>query len=187
VSLLILLASLKGPCQLENVINLENDRLKTRFWFPSLSFHDFFHWSIWDHSVDLEREDDENPSRSHTSYIGSEWLIHDRWGKETHHVDLGAAQRRDPDALPPRNSFEAVMNTLHHAFRGISGGNQLFAIKAGILTSQHLNSDPVTALILLGQRYSVFRHSLDLLLLLHMVRSRKVSDDVPVVADCINC
>lgn len=58
-------------------------------------------------------------------------------GKEGHNVDLGAAQRRDPDALPPRNSFEAIMNILYHGFRGMSGGNQLFAIKAGVLTSQH--------------------------------------------------
>jgi len=99
---------------LENVINLEKERLKTRFWFPSVSFHDFFHWSIWDHNVDLEREDDENPN-----------IIR---GKERHDVDLGVAL--DPDALPPRNSSGAVMNTLHHAFRGISVGNQLFAIKS---------------------------------------------------------
>jgi hypothetical protein len=30
------------------------------------------------------------------------------------------------------------MNFLYRAFRGMSQGNQLFAIKAGILTSRHL-------------------------------------------------
>ena len=49
-------------------------------------------------------------------------------------MDIGVAQRRDSDALPPRNSFEVVMNVLYHAFRGLSRGNQLFAIKAGVLT-----------------------------------------------------
>ena len=49
-------------------------------------------------------------------------------------MDIGVAQQRDPDALPPRNSFEAVMNVLYHSFRGLSRGNQLFAIKAGVLT-----------------------------------------------------
>lgn len=53
-------------------------------------------------------------------------------------VDLGVAQRRDPDALPPGNTFEAIMNVLYRAFQGLSHGNQLFAIKAGVLTSQHL-------------------------------------------------
>lgn len=48
------------------------------------------------------------------------------------------AQRRDPDALPPGNTFEAIMNILYRAFQGISHGNQLFAIKAGVLTSQYL-------------------------------------------------
>ena len=59
-------------------------------------------------------------------------------GKEGLCVDLGAAQRRDPDALPPGNSFEVFMSILYLSFRGLSQGNQLFAIKAGILTSQHL-------------------------------------------------
>lgn len=56
-------------------------------------------------------------------------------GKEGLCVDLGVAQRRDPDALPPGNRFEVVMNLLYRAFQGMSHGNQLFAIKAGILTS----------------------------------------------------
>ena len=55
-------------------------------------------------------------------------------GKEGPYMDIGVAQQRDPDALPPRNSFEAVMNVLYHSFRGLSRGNQLFAIKAGVLT-----------------------------------------------------
>jgi hypothetical protein len=59
-------------------------------------------------------------------------------GKEELCVDLGTAQRRDPDALPPGNPFEVIMSILYHSFRGLSQGNQLFAIKAGILTSQHL-------------------------------------------------
>ncbi|KAH8977335.1 hypothetical protein EDB86DRAFT_3092495 [Lactarius hatsudake] len=76
---------------------------------------------IWDHNVNLEREDDENPN-----------IIQ---GKEGLCMDIGVAQRRDPDALPPRNSFEAFMSVLYHAFRGLSRGNQLFAIKAGVLTA----------------------------------------------------
>lgn len=59
-------------------------------------------------------------------------------GKEGLSGDLGEAQQRDPDALPPENLFEVIMDVLYHAFRGISHGNQLFAIKAGILTSQSL-------------------------------------------------
>ncbi|KAH8977296.1 hypothetical protein EDB86DRAFT_3006012 [Lactarius hatsudake] len=95
--------------------------LKTRLWLPSGSLSNFFRWSIWDHNVNLEREDDENPN-----------IIQ---GKEGLCMDIGVAQRRDPDALPPRNSFEAFMSVLYHAFRGLSRGNQLFAIKAGVLTA----------------------------------------------------
>ncbi|KAH9974520.1 hypothetical protein BJV74DRAFT_782419 [Russula compacta] len=106
---------------LEYITNLENERMKTRIWLPLVSFHDFFLWSIWDHSVNLEQEDDENPN-----------VVQ---GKEGLSGDLGEAQQRDPDALPPENLFEVIMDVLYHAFRGISRGNQLFAIKAGILTT----------------------------------------------------
>ncbi|KAF8268962.1 hypothetical protein EI94DRAFT_1799762 [Lactarius quietus] len=106
---------------LEYLTRLEQRRLNTQLWLPSVSLSNFFSWSIWDHSINLEREDDENPN-----------IIQ---GKEGPYMDLGVAQRRDPDALPPRNSFEALMNVLYHSFRGLSRGNQLFAIKAGVLTA----------------------------------------------------
>ncbi len=45
------------------------------------------------------------------------------------------ARKRDPDALPPHNVFEWVMNELYMFVRGCGGGNALYAVKAGILTS----------------------------------------------------
>ncbi len=53
---------LKWLCQLEYITELEKERSRTRFWVPTVSFHDFFRWSIWDTNVNLEHEDDENPS-----------------------------------------------------------------------------------------------------------------------------
>lgn len=57
---------LKYLFQLEYITELEKERLRTRFWFPTMSFQDFFRWSIWDTNVNFEREDDENPSLHHT-------------------------------------------------------------------------------------------------------------------------
>lgn len=48
--------------------------------------------------------------------------------------DLGMPQRRDPDALPPRNKFEWILNKLYLAVAGLGGGNSLFAVKAGLFT-----------------------------------------------------
>lgn len=48
--------------------------------------------------------------------------------------DLGLTKRRDPDALPPSNKFEAVMFWIHHAFAALGHGNTVFAIKAALLT-----------------------------------------------------
>ena len=50
-------------------------------------------------------------------------------------MDLGKAVRRDPDALPPRNALEKTMNWMYHMAKGMGGGNVLYALKAGILTS----------------------------------------------------
>lgn len=50
-------------------------------------------------------------------------------------MDLGQAVRRDPDALPPRNALEKTTNWMYHSVKGIGGGNALYALKAGILTS----------------------------------------------------
>jgi hypothetical protein len=49
--------------------------------------------------------------------------------------DLGHARRRDPDALPPKNAFEWVMNALYRGCSELAQGNSLYAIKAGVLTS----------------------------------------------------
>ncbi|KAI0271253.1 hypothetical protein BC834DRAFT_432593 [Gloeopeniophorella convolvens] len=106
---------------LEYVTSLEKERLTTRLWLPALPLYDIFRWSIWDRSPDLEQEDDENPD-----------IVQ---GKEGLCVDLGLAQRRDPDALPPRNAFEALMNIFYHMLQGLTGGDVLFAIKAGVLTA----------------------------------------------------
>lgn len=57
-------------------------------------------------------------------------------------TDLGQAVRRDPDALPPRNALERTMNWLYHIATEIGGGNALFALKAGILTSETFRSFP---------------------------------------------
>lgn len=49
--------------------------------------------------------------------------------------DLGHAKRRDPDALPPKNAFEWIMNALYRGCVELVQGNSLYAIKAGVLTS----------------------------------------------------
>lgn len=50
--------------------------------------------------------------------------------------DLGQAVRRDPDALPPRNVVEVIVDRLYRMVASLSYGNALFAIKAGVLTGQ---------------------------------------------------
>ena len=53
--------------------------------------------------------------------------------------DLGLPSRRDPDALPPRNAFELVMNYIYKGTVAMRGGNTLFAVKAAVLTGMVLH------------------------------------------------
>ncbi|KIJ63943.1 hypothetical protein HYDPIDRAFT_112430 [Hydnomerulius pinastri MD-312] len=112
----ILLQSLLGE-----IIRLEKEREKPRLWLPSFGLSKLAFWAVWEPSEVLERDDDENPEM----IPGIDPALM---------ADLGQAVRRDPDALPPRNTLESVMNWLHRAVKGIGGGNALFAIKAGALT-----------------------------------------------------
>jgi hypothetical protein len=56
-------------------------------------------------------------------------------GIDPDRTDLGLPTRRDPDALPPSNRFEWIMNLISQGFTAFWSGNTLFALKAGLLTS----------------------------------------------------
>jgi hypothetical protein len=52
--------------------------------------------------------------------------------------DLNMPERRDPDALPPRNALESAMNFVYHALAGLTRGNVVYAIKAAVMTGSFL-------------------------------------------------
>lgn len=89
----------------------------------------------------VERDDDENPGvfffRLLKVITDFGCLLDIIPGLDpTSPIVLGQAIRRDPDALPPRNVLEKTINWMYHVVTGIGGGNVLFALKAGILTSE---------------------------------------------------
>ena len=90
----------------------------------------------------MEKFDDEDPG---TKIVGTLSIsifikVHDTdviQGVEPEWLDdLGTPRRRDPDALPPRNVFESMMNHLYKTTVAMRGGNTLFAIKAAVLTGK---------------------------------------------------
>ena len=54
--------------------------------------------------------------------------------------DLTQPRRRDPDALPPSNAFEAIGSIFHHSVGALGHGNAIFGFKAGLLTSKRFRS-----------------------------------------------
>ncbi|KAH7888067.1 hypothetical protein F5I97DRAFT_1806524 [Phlebopus sp. FC_14] len=112
----MLLQSLLGE-----IVRLEKERTYPRLWVPSMDFSKLAFWSVWEPSEILEKDDDEDPDM--IPGIDPQTMM-----------DLGRAVRRDPDALPPRNILETVMNCLYRMVVGVGGGNMLYATKAGVLT-----------------------------------------------------
>ncbi|KII83920.1 hypothetical protein PLICRDRAFT_179954 [Plicaturopsis crispa FD-325 SS-3] len=106
---------------LSEIIRLEKERKRNRIWTPVDGVGKIFSWSTWDATDNLEHDDEENPEIIPGMEPG--WVD-----------DLGMPRRRDPDALPPNNAFEAVMNFIYNATKGLGSGNALFAIKAGVLS-----------------------------------------------------
>jgi hypothetical protein len=93
----------------------------------------------------MEKFDDEDPGTEypvtlaalHGSLTVSKDIIQ---GAEPEWLeDLGVPRRRDPDALPPQNVFETMMNYMYKGAIAMRGGNTLFAIKAATLTGMILH------------------------------------------------
>ena len=117
---------------------MENERSRYRIWTPARAF---FSWSLRDLPTLTEQDNDEDDNPGvYLSYfaISLSWcaVLTNRLLADviqgTHRIDsydLGMAEKRDPDALPPRNNVEVAMNVLYHAARELASGNSVFAIK----------------------------------------------------------
>lgn len=102
-------------------------------------------WNLWSHASDMDQAEDEDPGTSHVSCTlqecNAEWPpldvvqgIDPAWDQ-----DLGMAGRRDPDALPPSNAFQWVMHWTHGWASGVTRGNVLYALKAGLLSGEQFS------------------------------------------------
>ncbi|KAF7964639.1 hypothetical protein HWV62_4637, partial [Athelia sp. TMB] len=106
---------------LAEIIRLERLREKNKLWTPAEPIRNLLSWGTWEAAEHMDKYDEEDPDM--IQGVEPAWLN-----------DLGKAEPRDPDALPPQNTFQAFMNKLHGIFAALSGGNTLFALKAALLT-----------------------------------------------------
>ena len=124
--------------QLDEVINLEGKRQRETLWTP---VQHLFRWDAdGGVSESTEKDDEENPGLVFPvlrplSLTDFTWVDLVQ-GIETH--EHWVPQRRDPDALPPKNTFGLIASYIHTALASLLGGNALYAIKAGILTGTPL-------------------------------------------------
>lgn len=105
--------------KLTELIRLEKERTKSRLWTPVSTIKDF----LASMSDDVEDYTEEDPD-----YVK---------GMQIDPSDLGEASRRNPDYLPPSNTFEIAVSFIYDAFAGMKGGNVTFGIKAGVLSGQY--------------------------------------------------
>ncbi|EIW75984.1 hypothetical protein CONPUDRAFT_93215 [Coniophora puteana RWD-64-598 SS2] len=103
---------------LKEIIRLEKTRKRNKLWVPIFKLiRPFSAWDTSDMLDDNEEDPDIIPG------MKPQWMS-----------DLGEVRRRDPDALPPSNWMEHIMNWIYRRALGFTGGNFLFALKAGVLT-----------------------------------------------------
>ncbi|KAH8105763.1 hypothetical protein DFH11DRAFT_1278514 [Phellopilus nigrolimitatus] len=107
---------------LEEITRLGKTRSRSRLWFPVLPLKKILTWSKWEPTeTNLQQDEDEDPN------------IIQGIDPETQE-SLGQTERRDPDALPPGNAFEAIGNVLYHSISALGRGNAIFGFKAGVLS-----------------------------------------------------
>jgi hypothetical protein len=121
--------------QLDDAIKLEKERLTNKVWTP---IRRIFRWDVWEMPEDTENDDDENPGRYIVACTSKSLLfiypdVIQGLSPEVME-ELGMPRRRDPDALPPRNTFESFMMLLYDGLSSLGRGNFLFALKAATLT-----------------------------------------------------
>ncbi|KIJ33026.1 hypothetical protein M422DRAFT_265055 [Sphaerobolus stellatus SS14] len=105
---------------LEKIEELERTRTKRRLWAPILPLRSILTWSMWETNDSTETADEENPDVIPGISIKGQ--------------DLGEAEPRNPDALPPSNFIELIGTEVYLFLTGLGGGNSLFGLKAGLLS-----------------------------------------------------
>ncbi|KAK1227088.1 hypothetical protein PQX77_009921 [Marasmius sp. AFHP31] len=106
---------------LGEVVRLEQERRYNRLWTPVSRMFRRGKWELTDNALNYDEEDPDLVPGMMPGTMD----------------DLGLPRRRDPDALPPRNPFEWIVSHLYRFVAGLGGGNVLYAVKAGILTSKY--------------------------------------------------
>ncbi|KAL0071092.1 hypothetical protein AAF712_001650 [Marasmius tenuissimus] len=104
---------------LGEVVRLEQERRHNRLWTPVSRMFRRGKWELTDNALNYDEEDPDTVQGMMPGTMD----------------DLGLPRRRDPDALPPRNPFEWIVSHLYRFVAGLGGGNALYAVKAGILTT----------------------------------------------------
>ncbi|KIM37523.1 hypothetical protein M413DRAFT_76838 [Hebeloma cylindrosporum] len=106
---------------LDEILRLEALRPAPRLWTP---IQRLFPWNL-SHVPESNSDGDEDPAQSSPDVEAAQ---------PPPKVQFSIPTPRDPDALPPRNAFESVFESIHSLVSSIGTGNVVFAIKAGLLT-----------------------------------------------------
>ncbi|KAF5356418.1 hypothetical protein D9758_009464 [Tetrapyrgos nigripes] len=104
---------------LDHIIRLEHERRVNRLWTLVQRLFQWSDWELDDHGV---RHDDEDPDKIQGITPAVE-------------EDLGMPKKRDPDALPPKNTPEFIARGVYKFVVSLGGGNMLYALKAALLTT----------------------------------------------------
>ncbi|KAE9392227.1 hypothetical protein BT96DRAFT_924850 [Gymnopus androsaceus JB14] len=139
---------------LDHINRLETrpERRHRRVWTPKMQsrmISDFFRWikGVWTYregvgpsaGEGIEGEEEDPDTIQHVDDDrrllddDSETTFDDE--DNMYGMGLPCPKRRDPDALPPSNVWESMGSWFYKSASGVLGGNALYSIKAGVLTT----------------------------------------------------
>jgi len=123
---------------LRYIITLESNKRK-RLWTPIGRIHWFSMYRRGAVVDALDELGDDDPDVIEGLVDGNETSSKDtpttsKAPSPTPTPDLGLPFRRDPDALPARNRVEWTFAVMYAFVEGLSSGNVLFALKAGVMS-----------------------------------------------------
>ncbi|KAJ3517352.1 hypothetical protein NLJ89_g569 [Agrocybe chaxingu] len=120
---------------LNEILKLEEQRPwpHCQIWTPL----ERFRWNPWLVSEGVEQAEDDDPNviqgLQHVDETSSYSSKNEAFASGDAH-DLGLPKKRDPDALPPRNTLEWLLTLVYKFIVALGSGNTIFAIKAGLFT-----------------------------------------------------
>lgn len=113
--------------------------MKRTLWSPVLPLRSIFTWSPWETNESTEGDEESPGNVLFDSVLFFQFqscivFLDIIPGIDIKSQDLGQAEPRNADALPPSDLIELLGSRIYDFISGLGGGNSQYALKAGVMS-----------------------------------------------------